>query len=62
MLRGLVSFWIWLVWFLKNTMVQKLDLIPPSSDEGWGAPTQLGLTQRATLHPQISAKEGNIQK
>jgi len=43
-------------------MVQKLDLIPPSSDEGWGAPTQLGLTQRATLHPQISAKEGNIQK
>jgi len=43
-------------------MVQKLDLIPPSSNEGWGAPTQLGLTQRATLHPQISAREGNIQK
>jgi len=34
--RGLVSFWTWLVWFLKSTMVQKLDLFTPSSDEGWG--------------------------
>jgi hypothetical protein len=57
-----VSFWTWSVWLPKNsTFIQKLDQFPPSSDREWGATTKLDLTQRATLHPKISAKEGNIQ-
>jgi hypothetical protein len=59
--RGVL--WTWSVWLPKNNIiVQKLDLFPPSSDREWGATTELDRTQRATLHPNVSATDGNIQK
>jgi hypothetical protein len=35
---------------LENTMFRKLDLLPPSHDEGEKTPTQLGPLERANLN------------